>query len=86
MDERRQATIGSDLPSELLLGAFEDNRQMDPAGIRYDELPPEGRERLEALLGTYTGRLRQGYAQIPPGHLVGVMTALSVFVTGSVPL
>jgi hypothetical protein len=63
-DERRQATIGNDLPSELLLGAFEDNRQIDPAGIRYYELPPEGRERLEALLGTYTGRLRQGHAQI----------------------
>ena len=37
---------------------------MDPSGIRYDELPPEGRERLEALLGTYTGCLRQGHAQI----------------------
>ena len=33
VDERRQAKIGSDLPSELLLGAFEDNRQMDPAGL-----------------------------------------------------
>ena len=53
-----------DLPSELLLGAFQDNRQIDPAGIRYDELSPEGRERLEALLGTYTGRLRQGHAEI----------------------
>jgi len=61
VDERRQATIGHDLPSELLLGAFQDNRQIDP---RYDELPPEGRERLEALLGPYTGRIRQGHAQI----------------------
>ena len=46
---------------------------------------------LRHHVATYTGRLRQGYAQkgyaqIPPGHLVGVMTALSVFVTGSVPL
>src|SRR4029453_2660388 len=64
VDERRQATIGNDLPSELLLGAFEDNRQIDPAGIRYDKLPPEGRERLEALLGTYTGRIRQSHAKI----------------------
>jgi hypothetical protein len=63
-DERRQATIGNDLPSELLLGAFEDNRQIDPVGIRYDELPPGGRERLAALLSTYTGRIRQGHAQI----------------------
>jgi hypothetical protein len=64
VDERQQATIGMDLPSELLLGAFQDNRQMEPAGIRYEELPPEGRERLEALLGTYTGRLRHGHAEI----------------------
>jgi hypothetical protein len=64
IDERQQATIGKDLPSELLLGAFQDNRQIDPAGIRYGELSPEGRERLEALLGTYTGRLRQGHAEI----------------------
>jgi hypothetical protein len=64
VDERQQATIGTDLPSELLLGAFQDNRQIDPAGIRYDELPAEGRERLAALLATYTGRLRQGHAQI----------------------
>ncbi|HEY7085465.1 MAG TPA: DUF3500 domain-containing protein [Hyphomicrobiaceae bacterium] len=63
-DERKQATIGNDLPSELLLGAFQDNRQIEPAGIRYDELTAEGRERLEALLGTYTGRLRPGHADI----------------------
>jgi Protein of unknown function (DUF3500) len=63
-DERKQATIGDDLPSELLLGAFQDNRQIEPAGIRCDELTSEGRERLEALLGTYTGRLRHGHADI----------------------
>jgi hypothetical protein len=64
VDERQQATIGMDLPSELLLGAFQDNRQVDPTGIRYDDLSPEGRERLEALLGTYTGRLRRGHCEI----------------------
>jgi hypothetical protein len=63
-DERQQATIGMDLPSELLLGAFQDNRRMDPAGIRYADLSAEGRERLEGLLGTYTGRLRRGHGEI----------------------
>jgi hypothetical protein len=63
-NERQRATIGTDLPSELLAGAFNDNRRMDPAGIGYAELPPEGRERLEALLGTYTGRIRPGHAEI----------------------
>ncbi|HZU91591.1 MAG TPA: DUF3500 domain-containing protein [Stellaceae bacterium] len=63
-DERRRATIGRDLPSELLTAAFNDNRRIDPAGIRYDELPAEGRERLAALLATYTGRIRPGHAEI----------------------
>jgi hypothetical protein len=63
-DERQRATIGQDLPSELLTAAFNDNRRIDPAGIRYDELSGEGRERLEALLATYTGRLRPGHAEI----------------------
>jgi hypothetical protein len=63
-DERRQATIGSDLPSELLTAAFNDNRRIEPAGIRYRDLAPESRERLEALLATYTGRIRQGHAEM----------------------
>jgi len=36
----------------------------DPSGIRYSELPAEGRDRLEALLATYTGRIRPGHAEI----------------------
>ena len=58
-EDRQRATIGHDLPSELFTAAFNDNRRIEPAGIRYDELPAEGRERLEALLATYTGRIRQ---------------------------
>ena len=34
--ERQQATIGHDLPGELLTAAFKDNRRIEPAGIRYD--------------------------------------------------
>jgi hypothetical protein len=63
-DERQRATIGKDLPSELFAAAFNDNRRIEPAGIRYDELPAEGRERLEALLATYTLRIRPGHADI----------------------
>ena len=62
--ERQLAAIGTDLPSELLTAAFQDNRHVKPAGIRYGDLPPEGRERLEALLATYTGRIRRGHAEI----------------------
>jgi hypothetical protein len=35
-----------------------------PAGIRYPDLPREGRERLEALLGVYTGRIRRGHDEV----------------------
>jgi hypothetical protein len=62
--ERRQATIGHDLPGELLTAAFQDNRRIEPAGIRYADLPREGRERLEGLLGVYTGRIRPGHAEV----------------------
>jgi hypothetical protein len=63
-DERTRATIGKDLPGELLTAAFCDNRRIEPIGIRYGELPPEGRERLEALLAIYTGQIRLGHAEI----------------------
>jgi hypothetical protein len=63
-EERQRATIGKDLPSDLFTAAFNDNRRIDPAGVRYDELPAEGRERLEALLATYVGRIRPGHAEI----------------------
>jgi len=63
-EERERATISKDLPSELFTAAFNDNRRIDPAGIRYREMSGEGRERLEALLATYVGRVRPGHAEI----------------------
>src|SRR5271165_3088957 len=63
-DQRRLATVGKDLPSELLTAAFRDNQRIDPVGIRCGDLTPEGRERLEALIGLYTGRLRPGHAGV----------------------
>jgi hypothetical protein len=63
-DERLRATVGTDLPSELLTAAFRDNTRIDAAGIRYGDLSPAGRDRLEALLGVYTGRLRPGFAAV----------------------
>jgi hypothetical protein len=68
-DEQARATIGSDLPGELLTAAFHDNDRIDPAGIRYGDLSAEGRERLEALLATYTGRIRPGHAEIRHGEV-----------------
>jgi len=64
VEERQKATVGRDLPSELLTAAFRDNQHIEANGIRYGDLPAEGRERLEALLGVYTGRLRPAHADI----------------------
>ena len=63
-DERQRATVGKDLPSELLTAAFRDNQRIDAIGIRYNELPAEGRERLESVIGLYTGRLRPSHANV----------------------
>jgi hypothetical protein len=63
-DERGRATVGKDLPSELLTAAFRDNQRIEAQGIRHDELTAEGRERLESLIGLYTGRLRPGHAEV----------------------
>jgi hypothetical protein len=63
-DERTRATVGKDLPSELLTAAFRDNQRIDAVGVRYGDLSAEGRERMESLLGLYTGRLRPGHADV----------------------
>jgi hypothetical protein len=63
-DQRARATIGKDLPGELLTAAFSDNRRIDRSGIPYSELSAESRGRLETLLATYTGRIRPGHAEI----------------------
>jgi hypothetical protein len=61
-EARQQATIGTDLPWEVFAGAFNDNRHIEPGGIRYADLPQEGRERLEGLLAIYIGHIRPGHA------------------------
>ena len=55
---------GQGSSSELLTAAFRDNQRIDAVGIRYGDLPAEGRERPRALLGLYTGRLRPGHADV----------------------
>ncbi|MGO4580824.1 DUF3500 domain-containing protein [Cupriavidus sp. 2TAF22] len=63
-EARQQATIGTDLPREVFAGPFNDNRHIEPGGIRYADLPQEGRERLEALLATYVGHIRPGHSAL----------------------
>ncbi|WP_434667447.1 DUF3500 domain-containing protein [Paraburkholderia sp. A3BS-1L] len=63
-EARQQATIGTELPWEVFAGAYNDNRHIEPSGIRYTDLPREGRERLEALLATYIGYIRPGHSEL----------------------
>ncbi|MFM0079043.1 DUF3500 domain-containing protein [Paraburkholderia sediminicola] len=63
-EARQQATIGTNLPWEVFAGAFNDNRHIEPGGIRYADLPQEGRERLEGLLAIYIGQIRPGHAEL----------------------
>jgi hypothetical protein len=63
-EARAQATIGTVLPWEVFAGAFNDNRHIEPGGIRYADLPNEGRERLEALLANYVGYIRPGHSEL----------------------
>jgi hypothetical protein len=63
-EARQQATIGTDLPWEVFAGAFNDNRHIEPGGIRYADLPQEGREHLEGLLAIYIGHIRPGHAEL----------------------
>jgi len=63
-EARQQATIGMELPWEVFAGAYNDNRHIEPVGIRYKDLPQEGRERLEALLATYVGYIRPGHSEL----------------------
>jgi hypothetical protein len=58
------ATIGTMLPWEVFGGAFNDNRHIEPGGLRYGDLPQEGRERLEALLAHYIGYIRPGHSEL----------------------
>ena len=39
-DERQRATVGKDLPGELLTAAFRYNQRIDAVGIRFGDLPP----------------------------------------------
>jgi hypothetical protein len=59
--ERQQATIGQDLPGELLTAAFQDNRRIEPAGIRYPDLPVKAANASKhcsaSILGAFGGAM-----------------------------
>jgi len=62
--QRAQATIGMKLPFDVFGTAFNDNLVLPEQGLHYKDMTPEQREKLEALIAIYTGRIRPGHAEL----------------------
>jgi len=63
-EQRAQATIGMNLPFDVVTAAFHDNDRIAYQGIRSGDMTREQRDLLERLIGFYTGRIRPGQAEI----------------------
>lgn len=64
-DQRRQARIGTEkTENNLLAGAFQDNLELEYAGISASQLDGAQRDRLLELIGLYVRNLREGHAEI----------------------
>jgi hypothetical protein len=63
-EQRLKATIGEKPPFDVLATAFHDNDVMPYQGVREREMTPEQREMLLRLISLYTGRARDGHAEI----------------------
>jgi hypothetical protein len=62
--QRQEATISTDLPTEVFAAAFRDNLTLSYQGIRYDSLAPDQQAMLVDLITAYVGRIRPGHAEI----------------------
>ena len=60
-EQQAQATIGDTLPRDVLAGAQVDNLELPYAGIRFDALTGDQRERLLNIIAVYVGRMRPGH-------------------------
>ena len=63
-EQRAKATIGTQLPGEVLAAAFADNARIPYEGIRYDELSPAQQGLLVELIGVYVNHIRPGHAEL----------------------
>jgi len=62
--QRAKTVLSTELPGEVFATAFRDNLELQPAGIRYDELSRGQQGLFRRLLDTYVGRIRPGHAQV----------------------
>jgi hypothetical protein len=63
-DQRRTATIGSQLPHDVFGTGFRDNLILEPQGILFNDLNADQQSGLRAVIQTYVNRLRPGHAEI----------------------
>jgi hypothetical protein len=63
-EQRAQATIGEKLPWDVWGTAFNDNLVLPHQGLHDSDMAAEQREKLEQLIGIYTGRIRPGHAEL----------------------
>jgi Protein of unknown function (DUF3500) len=63
-EQRRQATLATELPGELFTAAFRDNFELKYEGIRGDALSSSQQRLLLDVLETYVGRIRPGHAGV----------------------
>jgi len=62
--QRAKTVLSTEQPGEVFATAFRDNLELQPAGIRYDELSRGQQGLFRRLLDTYVGRIRPGHAQV----------------------
>ena len=63
-EQRRQATLLSELPADVYATAFRDNLVLRYEGIRFGELSDAQQARLLVLLEIYVQRIRPGHAEV----------------------
>jgi hypothetical protein len=63
-EQRKQATIGMELPFDVFATAFRDNMVMKHEGLRHDELDKGQQALLVELIKTYVHRMPHGHAEI----------------------
>jgi hypothetical protein len=62
--QRERAVIAETLPSELFVGAFRDNYELDYAGLPFSRLTTAQRTLADGLVGLYVGRAGAAQARL----------------------
>jgi hypothetical protein len=62
--QQQEATVATDLPTEVFAAAFRDNLTMTCQGISYERLTQDQQAMLVDLVTAHVGRIRPGHAEI----------------------